>query len=193
MFTGPAEAVETYIDGNRKNMSNRRRKELAEAGAGRGRFGKAAVAGVKDKENNRIVARRVSQTDTGALLGFVPDHAAPGATPCTDGAAAYRGMPEYDHVAVNHCANEFVRQAAHTNGMEGFWAGLKRGIAGTFHEVSDKRLDRYVAEFGGCHKIRSRDNLDMMRSIAGRMAGKRLRYRDLIAPNGLPFGARPLV
>lgn len=92
MFTGPAEAVETFIDGNRKNMSNRRRKELAEAGAGRGRVGKAAVAGVKDKENNRIVARRVSQTDTGALRGFVPDHAAPGATPCTGRC----GRPSWD-------------------------------------------------------------------------------------------------
>ena len=114
----------------------------------------------------------------------------PGATIYTDEARAYAGMPEFTHEAVNHSAKEFVRDMAHTNGMESFWAMLKRGYQGTFHKFSEKHLDRYVREFAGRHNIRPRDTLDMMQSVAIGIAGKRLRYRDLIADNGLPSGAR---
>lgn len=67
---------------------------------------------------------------------------------------------------------------------------LKRSYQGVHHKFSVKHLDRYVVEFSGRHNIRSRDTLDMMRSVAIGMVGKRLRYRDLIADNGLPSGAR---
>ena len=79
---------------------------------------------------------------------------------------------------------------ASTNGMESFWAMLKRGYRGTFHKFSEKHLDRYVGEFSGRHNDRPMDTIDMMRAIADRMVGKRLRYRDLIADNGLTSGAR---
>ena len=190
MFTGPAEADETYIGGKRKNMSNKKRKELA--GTGRGAVGKAAVAGVKDRASNRVAARRMEATDASALQSFVREHVEPGATLYTDEAPAYAGMPEYAHEAVKHSAKEFVRGMASTNGMESFWSGLKRSFVGVFHKFSEKHLDLYVAEAAGRHNIRSLDTLDMMRSIAGGMAGKRLRYRDLIADNGLPSGARPV-
>ena len=188
MFHGPAEADETYIGGKRANMSNRKRKELA--GSGRGAVGKAAVAGVKDRETNKVAARRMEETDTSALQSFVREHVRPGATLYTDEAAAYAGMPEYDHEAVRHSAKEFVRGMASTNGMESFWAMLKRGYVGTFHKFSEKHLDRYVAEFAGRHNIRPKDTLEMMESVVEGMDGKRLRYRDLIADNGLPSGAR---
>lgn len=96
-------------------------------------------------------------------------------------------MSEYRHEAVNHSAKEYVREMAHTNGMESFWSMLKRGYQGTFHKL---HLDRYVREFSGRNNIRPRDTLDMMRSVAIGMEGKRLRYRDLIADNGLPSRAR---
>ena len=187
-FSGPVEADETYIGGKRKNMPNAKRKTLE----GRGTVGKAAVAGVKDRETNRVAARRVSQTDATALQGFVRENVEPGATLYTDEARAYAGMPEFTHEAVNHSAKEYVWEMAHTNGMESFWAMLKRGYQGTFHKFSEKHLDRYVREFAGRHNIRPRNTLDMMQSVAIGMAGKRLRYHDLIADNGLPSGARTL-
>ncbi len=67
----------------------------------------------------------------------------------------------------------------------------KRGYVGTFHKFGEKHLDRYVAEFADRHNIRPRgDTLDMMQSVIIGMDGKRLRYRDLIADNGLSSGAR---
>ena len=186
MFHGPAEADETYIGGKRKNMSNAKRKELT----GRGTVGKAAVAGVKDRETGQVAARRMEATDASALKGFVRDTVEPGATLYTDETAAYRGMPEFEHEAVDRSAGEYEQDMAHTNGMESFRALLKRGYVGTFHKFSEKHLDRYVARFAGRRNARPRDTLDMMQSGAAGMKGKRLRYRDLTADNGLPGGAR---
>ena len=89
--------------------------------------------------------------------------------------------PWFDRESVNHSAGEYVRGQAHTNGMESFWAMLKRGYQGTFHHFSEKHTDRYVAEFAGRHNIREADTADMMAIIARRSVGKRLRYADLIA------------
>ena len=187
LFAGPAESDETYIGGKRKNMPRKKRKELT----GRGAVGKAAVVGVKDRVTNRIAARRVARTDTPHVAGFVAEKVQLGATVYTDEATAYKALgPWFDHESVNHSVGEYVRGMASTNGIESFWAMLKRGYQGTFHKFSEKHLDRYVREFAGRHNIRPRDTLDMMRSVAIGMVGKRLRYRDLIADNGLPSGAR---
>ena len=46
---------------------------------------------------------------------------------------------------------------AHTNGMESFWAMLKRGYQGVYHQFSAKHLHRYVGEFEGRHNARPMD------------------------------------
>ena len=79
---------------------------------------------------------------------------------------------------------------AHTNGIESFWASLKRGYVGVYHKMSPKHLDRYVREFVGRHNIRDKDTIEQMRLIVDGMSLKRLRYKDLIADNGLDSGAR---
>ena len=79
---------------------------------------------------------------------------------------------------------------AHTNGIESLWSMLKRAHKGTFHKLSPKHLDRYVQEFAGRHNLRDEDTIDIMGAVATGMRGKRLRYRKLIAPNGLSSGAR---
>ena len=180
-FSGPVEIDETYVGGKRKNMSNAKRKELAEAGAGRGTVGKAIVAGAKDRLTGMVVARKVEGTDKKTLQGFVRDTVMPGATLYTDEHGAYPGMGEFKHEAVNHSVAEYVRGMAHTNGMESFWAMLKRGYQGTFHHFSEKHLERYVAEFAGRHNERRHDTIDMMRAVLVGMEEKRLRYRELIA------------
>ena len=188
-YSGPVEVDEAYFGGRRKNMSNARRKALAEIQPGRGAVGKTAVVGIKDRESNRMVARVLERTDKDTLQGFVAKHAAPGATVYSDDAAAYKGLP-FPHEAVKHSVAEYVRGMAHTNGIESFWATLKRAHMGTFHKISPKHLDRYVQEFAGKHNERSRDTLDIMCHVIAGLVGKRLMYWQLIADNGLPSGAR---
>ena len=177
-FQGPVEADETYIGGKRRNMSNAKRKMLT----GRGAVGKTAVVGTKDRASNRVAAQPVPATDAPHVAGFVAAHTKAGATIYTDEAAAYNALkPGYDHHAVNHSVGEYVRDQAHTNGMESFWAMLKRGYQGVYHHMSAKHLHRYVNEFSGRHNMRDRDTIEQMGAVVTGMAGKRLTYRELVA------------
>ena len=186
-FSGPVEVDETYMGGKRKNMSNAKRAELADTG--RGAVGKTTVAGAKDRATGRVSAHVVAGTDKATLQGFVAAHAAPGATVYTDEHASYRGMP-FAHEAVKHGVAEYVRGKAHTNGVESFWAMLKRAHTGTFHKMSPKHLDRYVRQFAGKHNLREEDTIAIMRHVVAALIGKRLMYAKLIEDNGLPSGAR---
>ena len=70
---------------------------------------------------------------------------------------------------------------------------LKRGHVGKFHKISPKHMDRYVQEFAARHNfLREADTIDIMGAVARTDGGvgKRLRYRELIADNGLASGAR---
>ena len=185
LFAGPVEVDETYVGGKRRNMPNSKRKELT----GRGSVGKTAVVGAKDRATKQVAAKVVTSTDKETLQGFVKDHAAPGATVYTDDAGAYEALP-FDHAVIKHSLSEYVRGDVHTNGIESLWSMLKRAHKGTFHKLSPKHLDRYVQEFAGRHNVREQDTIDQMASLRNGMEGKRLRYRTLIADNGLDSGAR---
>ena len=186
-FAGPVEVDEVYMGGKRKNMSNARRKELA--GTGRGAVGKTAVVGIKDRPTRQIRAKVVEYTDKATLQPFVYEHTATGATVYSDESAAYEGM-HFHHETVRHSVSEYVRGMAHINGMESFWATLKRAHNGVFHKLSPKHLDRYVTEFAGKHNMRDADTADQMRDLVERMDRKRLTYAKLVADNGLSSGAR---
>ena len=89
------------------------------------------------------------------------------------------GLP-YDHESMNHSVGEYVRNQAHTNGVESFWALMKRGYYGTYHRISPKHLGRYVNEFSGRHNVREQDTIVQMGLLAKGMAGKRLPYKELV-------------
>ena len=114
--------------------------------------------GAKDRKTNKVKAKVIENTDAKTLQKFVADSAADGATVYTDDAAAYKGMP-FDHESVRHNVSEYVRDMAHTNGIESFWSMLKRAHKGVYHKISPKHLQRYVDEFAGRHGVRERDTL----------------------------------
>lgn len=66
----------------------------------------------------------------------------------TDKSRAYDALEgEYTREAVNHMYGQYVRgDNIHTNGIEGFWAQVKRTIGGTHIQVSRKWLPLYVNE-----------------------------------------------
>ena len=173
-FDGPTEVDETYIGGRETNKHASKKLR-----AGRGTVGKTAVVGAKDRASNQVSAQVVKSTDRRTLQGFVQRSTVDGSTVYTDEAAAYVGVPRR-HKAVRHSVSQYVDGQAHTNGMESFWALLKRGYHGTYHHLSPKHLGRYVGEFEGRHNDRPMDTADQMASMVQGLPGKRLRYQDLI-------------
>ena len=144
---------------------------------------------IESRATGKVSAKVVDDTDSETLQGFVTDRTQEGAQVYTDDASAYRGIAR-PHEAVRHSAGEYVRHMAHTNGIESFWSMLKRAHKGTYHKMSAKHLDRYVAEFSRRHNIRETGTLDQMGEIFAGMIGQRLMYQELIADNGMDSGAR---
>ncbi len=174
LFSGPVEVDETYVGGKRRNISASKRKMAT----GRGPSGKVAVAGIRDRATNKVKAKVVPNTMSETLGGFVIGNVIPGTRIYTDNATAYTHLP--NHASVKHSVREYVQGSIHTNGIESFWATLKRAHKGTFHRLSAKHLHRYVDEFVGRHNMRELDTLDQMALLAEKMTGSQLRYKDLV-------------
>ncbi len=180
-MSGPVEVDEAFFGGKEGNKHSDKKLR-----AGRGTVGKTAVVGVKDRATKEVRAQ-VTTLKKDALLGFVEAHAGD-AKVYSDEATAYDDL--LDREAVKHGVGEYVRGQAHINGMESFWAMMKRGFNGTYHKMSPKHLQRYVHESAGRHNIRDADTIEQMVRFTRGFERKRLRYRDLTAPNGLASGAR---
>jgi hypothetical protein len=82
--------------------------------------------------------------------------------------------------------NSYVQGRVHTNGLENFWALLKRGLGGTYVAVEPFHSHRYVDEQVFRYNNRATDENPMNDSdrfslLCTQLTGKRLTYAGLTA------------
>lgn len=123
------------------------------------------------------------------LQEFVRVHADREATVYPDDASTYKSLPSDDNT-VKRSLSEHVEDDVRTNRTGSSRSMLKRANNGTLHRLSPERLSHHIKESAGHRNIGELDTITQMGVVVQNMARWRLRYRQLIADNGLPSGAR---
>ena len=173
------EVDETYVGGKirRQNNTAKTATHVSKTSSNTGRgTKKTPVIGVKERGTGRVYARVALPDPNGQrltgkqLLDVISAVTKPGTIVMTDDFKGYNIMnypesnPEnYVHLTVCHSSGEFSAGfGIHTNGIEGFWAIIKRTITGSYHHVSNKYLQNYVDECCFRQNNRSDDAFDKL-------------------------------
>jgi transposase-like protein len=174
-FSGEVEVDETFIGGLARNMHpDVRRRKIT----GTGGKDKTAVIGFRER-GGEVRASVVPDRTRRTLQARVRDQVEAGASVYTDSLNSYTGLSsDYVHAVVDH-AERYVNGRVHTNGIENFWALLKRGIKGTYVQVAPFHLFRYLDERMFTFNYRDMDDFNRFLAVLGQTAGKRLTYDDL--------------
>lgn len=175
-FDGITQVDETYVGGKNKNRSKGKKIDNTQ---GRSLKTKIPVFGMLN--DGLVYTQVVKNTKGKTLQDIINSKVKKGSIIVSDGWRGYRGLEKhYSHEVIKHNLGLFKKGAYHTNGIEGFWGLLKRGIVGMYHYTSDKHIHRYCDEFAYRYNIRKMSqgeqfNLTLINS------DERLSYKQLIA------------
>jgi transposase-like protein len=164
LLEGIFEMDETYIKSKNDDKDD---NDLN--GTGR-RENNTSVVGIKQR-GGVIKAFATHNTTTTTLLNIALNIAKQGSEIQTDEYNAYTKFSEYyKHKKVKHALEYVTADGIHCNGVESFWALLKRGIKGQFHHLSKKYLQNYIDEFEFRYNMKNKQDLGMS-EVVGRMLG----------------------
>jgi transposase-like protein len=153
LFAGTVEADETYIGGK---FDKRRKRQ---------RWDKPAVFGMIDRETGKVHAKHIPAANRWAIGKEIDAKVALEAKMMTDESKLYANLTKrgFKREIVFHSGKEWVRGDCHTQGIDGFWSLLKRGIIGSFHQISVKHLDRYISDFQ--FRFNGRDDQELFAAV----------------------------
>ena len=172
-FDGVVEVDETYIGGKQRNMPKWKRRKY-----GRGTHGKTAVIGMKERRTNRVQAQIIANTDRNTMREYVEGNTRRSAHIVTDEHSGY-DLVERKRTKVSHNKREYAVGKLHTQGIESFWAIIKRSYKGVYHRYSQQHLARYICEYTARYNGRGKPMVERMAAVVQGGVGRRLRWQDL--------------
>lgn len=180
---GEVEADETFIGGEARNMHKRNREQRIK---GRGAVGKAIVQGLLER-GGEVRCRVAASTEASELQPEIRRSVEPESVVYTDAALGYRGLDQqYIHQTIDHSI-KYAEGAVHTNGIENFWALLKRTLKGTYVQVAVFHLLRYLDEQAFRFNQRLGNDAERFHAVMLAVVGRRLTYRLLTAQGDAGF------
>lgn len=177
LLEGTVMVDESYVGGNPKNFSNKKKREYTKSGRGTDKQPIVALV----ERGGRVRSWPIANITAKTLQGAIRDNVAPSAGIQTDQLTPYKGVGKWfvgGHETVNHARFEYARGDVSTNEVESYFALLKRGITGSFHSVSKTHLHRYCDEFS--FRWNERNVTDGERTLKAIVLsqGPRLMYKE---------------
>jgi transposase-like protein len=193
-FGGPVEVDETFVGGRIANMHKSKKARMTKIKGQQlkgDHMNKTIVMGMLDRDLRQVRAKVVPNVRRDTLQNEILREVKPGSVVYTDEWIGYNALrQQFVHDVVNHVEG-YVEGKVHTNGIENFWALLKRTLKGTYVAVEPFHLDRYVDEqifrFNNrATKENPLNDSDRFVAALAQVAGKRLTFKELTGKNGSP-------
>lgn len=144
LFSGTAEADETYVGGSWKNKAVHIRRQGSKRGR---RTSKQAVFGIASRDAKQVRVWLVTDAKRRTLIPLIERQVVRGSAIYTDGHKPYRSLPRkgYRHEWVDHAAGEYVRGDVHTQTIDGYWGLLKTHLD-SIGGIRKRSLPYYIGE-----------------------------------------------
>ena len=171
MLGGTVEIVETYVRGKQRGNKGKLKNKDVVIGM-RQRGGPLRLVHTEDNKAETVLNVIYGNVDKGVEKIM------------TDESPIYNfkltKCHRAKHKRIKHKSKVYVRGEVHTNTIESTFSLFKRGVIGSFHQISIKHLQRYLDEFS--YRFNRREDDEAFMETVRRLAGfKPLTFGKLTA------------
>jgi transposase-like protein len=164
ILEGIIESDSTYVGG--KPRKTNKASDRVKNKRGKGTKKEQIIGFIEKKSGGKVIVKHVKKdVETLELLNLLKKNIKTDSSILmTDEGKEY--TKEFDKIIQRYTIKhkkEFSKNGINTNTIESFWAIIKRGITGQYHQLSKKYLPFYISEFA--YRYNNRNNKKMFNEL----------------------------